>query len=84
MVCDTSGELQCSSGRHDNYGMATGRDAIPNPMEDEVRRLSRAHAEEVDDLKSQINKYRSSVARRRGVRVEDVYLDGDTVVYGRA
>lgn len=71
-------------GAHDNYGMATGRDAIPNPMEDEVRRLSRAHAEEIDDLKSQIDKYRSSVARRRGVRVEDVYLDGDTVVYGRA
>ncbi len=67
-------------GAHENYGMAFGHDAIPNPMNAELERLRKHKDAEIADLKEQIGTYRRSVARRRGVSESSVYLEHDSVM----
>ena len=69
-------------GAHENYGMATGQECIPNPMQSEVEQLKAAHEKEIKDRDRREFAYRKSVANRRGVSVDTVYLDGDSVIYG--
>lgn len=73
-----AGDVECG---HENYGMAFGHDAIPNPMHLEVRNLEQHHAREIRELEGQISVFRRSVARRRGIRECDVYIEGDSVMY---
>lgn len=72
-----------AEGAHENYGMAHGYDAIPNPANSEIDRIKKIHEAEIAELQRQINCYRDSVAFRRGVKREDVYLDvSGSVIYG--
>ena len=70
-------------GAHENEGLATGRDCIPNPLSSEIDRLKAAYKKEVGELERAVMCYRNSVAVRRGVPVTSVYLDGDSVIYDR-
>jgi len=70
-------------GAHDNYGMAHGYDAIPSHVNSEIEQIKARHAAEIAELQKQVNCYRDSVALRRGVKREDVYLDSNgCVMYG--
>lgn len=64
-------------GTHENYGLATGNDFIPDPRESEIKQLKLAHKKEIESLESQIFNYRKSVATRRGVDINQVYMDDD-------
>lgn len=69
---------------HENYGMAHGYDSIPNPRIFEESEKVKLLKEEIEQLKKQIECYRKSVAVRRNVPLEDVYLENGRVIYGRA
>jgi len=66
-------------GAHENYGMAHGYDAIPNPLESEIGELKRKHKKEMDEQEEREECYKRSVARRRNVNSSDVYLEDGTV-----
>ena len=70
-------------GAHDNYGMATGSEFIPNPLESEIKQLNAAHEREIKEYEKRDFIYRKSVARRRNCSPGDVYIDGDDVLYSR-
>lgn len=73
-----------AEGAHENYGMAHGYDAIPNHESTEIARLKKAHENELEEMRQQVDCYRKSVAVRRGVKMEDVYLDNQGhVMYGK-
>lgn len=63
-------------GAHENYGMAHGHDAIPNPLESEIRKR--------DDMIARVEKerdqiamdFKRNVAMRRNCDVSDVVLEG--------
>lgn len=68
------------SNSHDNYSMAFARpDFRPSKMgkPDEVKRLE----EKIIRLESDIDAYRSGVAKRRRVPKEDVYIENGDVKY---
>jgi hypothetical protein len=69
-------------GAHENYGMASGYDCIPNPAIAESERTQRLHDKEIELLRHDIDCYRRSVAKRRGVNINEVYLDHGDVRYG--
>ncbi len=56
-------------GAHENYGMASGSEHIPNPMNAEV-----------DELKRKIERVAKGVAQRRNVSTNDVCIDEDGLV----
>lgn len=58
---------------HENYGLATGSECIPNPMESEIEQLKKSHAKDKAEWESRDLNYRKSVATRRGVDVNNVY-----------
>jgi hypothetical protein len=71
-------------GAHENYGMATGEEHIPNPLLAEIKDLKEGHAKEVSDFEAAEYNYRKSVATRRGVPVSSVYMDRDgSVMFDR-
>lgn len=70
-------------GAHDNYSMAHGHDCIPNPVNTEKEVLKQKHQEAINRLENKIFIYRQSVARRRNVPIEDVYIEGNSVIYGK-
>lgn len=64
-------------------GQAFGHDAIPSRRNVEQDETVKALQAKIKELESQIMVYKQSVADRRGVRVENVYLDHDKVMYDR-
>ena len=64
-------------GAHENYGLATGSDFIPDPRDSEIEKLKKVHAEEISDWERRDLNYRKSVAARYGIEVCDVYQDRD-------
>ena len=69
-------------GAHDNYGMAFGHDAIPNPKDAEVERLKLTIKELKQQHEQQLNGVRKGVARRRNVDIGNVYInDSGNVTY---
>lgn len=68
-------------GAHDNYGLATGYDCIPNPLESEITGLKESHAKEIDELEKREQCYKQSVAMRRGTKPENVWLENGEVRY---
>ena len=74
---------ECAEVAHDNYGIGHGYYAIQNPENKEIEILKKAHKEAIKEMQRQIDCYRKSVAIRRGVKKEDVYLDEQgNVIYG--
>ena len=69
-------------GAHDNYGMAHGYDCIPSPIETEKNEEINRLKKEIKRLEENILTYRSSVASRRQVPLEDVYIEDGDVIYG--
>lgn len=68
--------VEAVEGAHENYGMACGHDAIPNPLEAEVSNLKKKveHAQrETAEVESD---FRKNVAMRRNCRPEEVTLLG--------
>jgi len=62
---------------HENYGMAYGHDAIPNPRDADILRLKQQLREmEAKRDEAELD-FRKNVAMRRGCQVQDVSLDGD-------
>ena len=64
-------------GAHENYGMAFGHDAIPNPMcmevdelKAKIRKLEESHARQIYGIKK-------GVAQRRNVAPNDVHIEDD-------
>jgi len=68
-------------GAHDNYGLATGSECIPNPLEAEIKALKADHEKEVAELEEREQCYKRSVATRRGTKPENVWLENGDVVY---
>lgn len=62
-------------GAHENFSMAHGYDAIPNPMISEVDKLKKRIKELEDHHNMQLDGIRKGVARRRNVNMHDVYID---------
>jgi hypothetical protein len=69
-----------AEGAHENYGMATGEDCIPNPVDAEVERLQKkikalggAHERQLDGIIK-------GVAQRRNVRACDVNISRDGLI----
>ena len=70
-------------GAHENYGLATGQDCIPHPLEAEIDaakkeavKLEAAHQKQLDGV-------RDGVAFRRNVNPQSVHIDdAGHVTYG--
>jgi hypothetical protein len=64
---------------------AFGWDQIPSPAKAEKSETEKRLENRIKELENEILCYRKSVAQRRGVPLEDVYLDyGGDVIYGKA
>jgi hypothetical protein len=77
-IDNVAGAIESS---HENYGMAHGYDAIPNPAEAVESALVASLKSEIKRLEEEIIIYRRSVAFRRGVRVDDVYTQSGKVFF---
>jgi hypothetical protein len=64
-------------GAHDNYGLATGRECIPNPMQADVDALRRKCKSLEADVDRERMFFKKNVAMRRGCRPEDVMIEDD-------
>lgn len=67
-------------GAHENYGMATGQECIPNPMESEVNELKRKLQKQDAEHEKMIDGIAKGVAKRRNVSANDVSIDTDGLV----
>ena len=67
-------------GAHENYGMATGQECIPNPMESEADELKRKLKKQDADHEKMIYGITKGVAKRRNVSVSDVSIDTNGLV----
>jgi len=72
--------IEWVEGAHDNYGMATGEDCIPNPMEAEINELKRKLVKQDGEHERIINGITKGVAHRRNVSVTDVSIDNNGLV----
>ncbi len=70
-------------GAHENYSMANGHDVIQSPVENEKDRQIKTLKSEIERLENNVTTYRKSVATRRNVPIEDVYIENGDVIYGR-
>lgn len=64
-------------------GQAFGLDAIPNPKNSEIEELKKKHEKEKKEWEQREMIYKQSVANRRGVNVQNVYIEGESVMYDR-
>jgi hypothetical protein len=62
-------------GAHENYGLATGSEFIPNPLAEEVRNLKKSCQESDERADKERENFRNNVATRRGVHPSDVHID---------
>lgn len=65
-------------------GQAFGYDAIPNPAKAEKDAEIKRYESRIKELENEIQVYKQSVANRRGVRVENVYIQGNSVMYDKS
>jgi hypothetical protein len=65
---------------HENYGMATGEEFIPNPENEEIEQLKRKIKAIEASHERQVNGILKGVAQRRRVSVSDVSVDADGIV----
>lgn len=72
--------LQNSAEQED---MAYGIEHIPNPLLSEIEKLKSEYNNKIIKLEETNLIFRKNVAKRLNVRHEDVYLDGENVVYDR-
>ena len=69
-------------GCHENYSMANGHDAIPSPLDAEVKRLKAEIVKNQEKHESQLRGVRESVARRRNINVSSIHIsDSGSVTY---
>ncbi len=75
--------IQWVEGAHENYGMATGSEFIPSPIDGEIERLNK----EIERLREshdiQINGVIKGVANRTGLSESDISIDANGVFYYR-
>lgn len=64
-------------GAHENYGLATGSEFIPNPMIDEVEEIKREMARQQEKHERQLSGICKGVARRRNVDEGGVSISDD-------
>ena len=62
---------------HENYGLATGEECIPNPLSEEVRNLERALKDANERVDKERENFRNNVAMRRNVHPSDVTISDD-------
>jgi hypothetical protein len=65
-------------------GQAFGHDAIPNPRNSEMEELKRKYEARIKELEARDLVFRESVANRRGVRSENVYIEHGSVMYDKS
>ena len=61
--------------------MAFGYDAIPNPLQTEVDKINDRLQQERENWNNREDIYVKSIATRNGVQPEDVFIDGNSVMY---
>lgn len=64
-------------GAHENFGMAFGHDAIPNPMASEVESLKAKIRKMEESHDKQIWGIKKGVAQRRDITPQDVHIEDD-------
>ena len=72
--------LQISS---EQESMAFGTEAIPNPLESEIRNIRSRHEKEISEFEKRDLIFRKNIANRHGPRVgpENVHIEGGNVEY---
>lgn len=65
---------------YENIGMAFGHDAIHNPAIAEKAAIAKKYEAIIKELEDREYNYRKSVATRRNVPIEAVYMDRDGAV----
>lgn len=71
-------------GAHENYGLATGSEFIPNPMISEVEEIKREMVRQQEKHERQLSGIRKGVSRRRNVDISEVNISDDgEVTYKR-
>ena len=69
-------------GAHENFGLATGSEFIPDPVHSELDEVKREMKKQQERHERQLNGVCQGVARRRGVDVGAVNIDsGGEVTY---
>ena len=64
-------------GAHENHGLATGQECIPNPLEATVAKLRRNLVKSQGEIDRADLDFRKNVAMRRNCAIADVVLLGD-------
>jgi len=72
--------LQISS---EQQSMMFGYENIPNPLESEIQKIKSEFEKKITKLEQNDLVYRKNVADRHGVNPEQVYLDGENVMYDK-
>lgn len=62
---------------YENIGMAFGHDCIPDPKIAEIAGIKKNYEAKIKELEQREYNYRKSVATRRNVNIEAVYMDRD-------
>lgn len=75
-----AGSLEIS---HENYGMAHGHDAIPNPRDADIERLKAAHKREIEEFEALDAAYRKGIGRLKNVDPRRIYVDRGEVMISR-
>ena len=68
---------------HENYGMAHGHDAIPNPLNADIENLKRQIKQLERDRDEAMLNFQKNVAMRRGCSPSDVEIqeDGHVIIH---
>ena len=72
--------IEWVEGAHENIGMATGSDHIPNPANSEIDELKRKIKSIEAAHERKLNGIAKGVAQRRNVSANDVCIDDDGLV----
>ncbi len=72
--------LQISS---EQQSMAFGYENIPNLLESEIQKIKSEYELKIAKIEQDLFVYRKNVADRHKINPENVYLDGNNVMYDR-
>ena len=70
--------LQISS---EQKSMAFGYEHIPNPLESEIQKIKSQYENKIAKLEQNEWVYRKNIANRHRINPENVYLDGENILY---
>jgi hypothetical protein len=70
-------------GSHENYGLYSGQEAIPNPMLSEVTKLERRVKAVEGERDEMTHNFKLNVARRHNCEVHDISIGDNGNVTGR-